>query len=603
MDRHAPAPQLTVRSVVTGMALGALLAPANIYAGLKIGWGFNMSITAALLSYGLWQGVARPFRRRPFGILENNINQTTASSGAMIASSGLVAAVPALTILTGYEWTMGTLVPWTLCVSLLGVGAALVLRRQMLVVEKLPFPSGFATGETLKEMYARGGEATRRVGALMVGALVGGTGKVGHEVLGWSAWGIPLGYRPGAGTALATAGVGRVTLSNLTFALDPSPLMAAVGVIIGPRAGASLLLGALIAWGGVGPWALAQGYIDLDLAELQPQASWFGSMVRWLLWPGVAMMVTAALTSVAMAWRSVARAFRHTGSVHGEDGEDPRQVIPRWAIGLLLGSSLAFAVVMQLGLFDIVWWIAVLGVLLTFVLAMVAARVTGETDITPIGAMGKVTQLFFGLVAPGGVTANLMAANVTGGAASQCADMLQDLRSGQMVGASPRHQALGQMFGVVAGAVAGSATYLLLVPDPKAMLFTDEWAAPAVATWAAVAEVFAQGVGAMPAGSVTAMIVGGASGVVLTVLERRLPARWGRLVPSPASMGLAMVIPAFYAISMFLGAMLGVLVRRAAPRFSARFLLVLAAGVIAGESLVGVGFASVATVRTLLGLG
>jgi putative OPT family oligopeptide transporter len=592
------APQLTVRSAVTGMVLGAVLAPANIYAGLKIGWGFNMSITAALLSYGLWHGPLRPFRRRPFGILENNINQTTASSGAMIASSGLVAAVPALTILTGYRWTLGTLIPWTLCVSLLGVGAALVLRRQMLLVEDLPFPSGMATGQTLKEMYARGSEALRRVLALLVGALAGGSGKVATEVLGVSPVGFPWGYRPAAGSALAAAGTGRVTLTNLTFAIDPSPLMVAVGVIIGPRAGASLLLGAILAWGVLGPWALAQGMVAPDPSELDPAASWFGSMVRWLLWPGVAMMVTAALTSVGLAWRSVARAFRHPLG----GGDDPAaHGVARWVVATLLVFAMAFAVIMQVVLFDIPAWLAGVGVLLTFVLAMVAARVTGETDITPIGAMGKVTQLFFGVMAPGGVTANLMAANVTGGAASQCADLLQDLRSGTMVGASPRHQAMGQVLGVMSGAVAGSAAYLLLIPDPEGMLFTDEWAAPAVATWAAVAEVFAHGVGAMPEGSVVAMVVGGLAGVALTVLERALPGRWGRLVPSPASMGLAMVIPAFYAISMFVGAMLGAVVRKAAPRFSARFLLVLAAGVIAGESLLGVGFATVAAFGTLFG--
>ena len=143
-------PELTVRAVLTGMVLGAVLAPSNIYAGLKIGWGFNMSITAALLGYGGWHLASRTTGVRPFNVLENTINQTSASSGAMIASAGLVAAVPALTILTGYQWRFSTLVAWTFAVSLFGVAVALVLRRQMLVVEKLPFPSGVVTGVTLK---------------------------------------------------------------------------------------------------------------------------------------------------------------------------------------------------------------------------------------------------------------------------------------------------------------------------------------------------------------------------------------------------------------------------------------------------------------------
>ncbi|MFW6067231.1 MAG: OPT family oligopeptide transporter [Myxococcota bacterium] len=598
-----PGPQLTPRAVITGMVLGAVLAPSNIYAGLKIGWGFNMSITAALLSYGVWHGMHHAVGTRPFTILENNINQTAASSGAMIASAGLVAAVPALALLTGFDWTYGALVPWTLCVSLLGVGVALVLRRQMLVVEKLPFPSGFVTGETLREMYARGREAMVRLGALVGGGVVGATAKVGVEVLGWSRWAFPAFFATAPGSALARQGVGRVTLGNLGFALDPSPLMMAVGAIIGMRAAVSLLLGAILAWGVLGPWALAEGWIVLGPEHRAGDVAWFQPMVEWLLWPGVAMMVTAALTSVAASWRTVGRAFRRAARklTDEEEREEASATVPRSVIGVVLVAAVVFAVAMQMGLFGIVWWTAVLGVLLTFVLAMVAARVTGETDITPIGAMGKVTQLFFGVIAPGGVTANLMAANVTGGAASQCADLLQDLRSGRMVGASPRAQMIAQVFGVVSGALAGSAAYLLLIPRPDEMLFTDEWAAPAVATWKAVAEVFAQGAGAMPERSVWAMAIGGVVGVAFTVLERTLPGRARSFVPSAASMGLAMVIPAFYAISMFLGAVAAAIAVRAAPRWSARFLLVLAAGIVAGESLVGVAFATVETLRTLAG--
>lgn len=601
--------ELTIRSVVTGMILGSVLAPSNIYAGLKIGWGFNMSITAALLGYGFWQLAGRSSRVRPFNILENTINQTSASSGAMIASAGLVAAVPALTLLTGYEWRFWTLVAWTFAVSLLGVGVALVLRRQMLVVEQLPFPSGLVTGVTLEEMYAHGAEALARLKALFGGALIGGAFKLGSDFFSWTRLSLPFGYTPGASTALAARGVRHVSLGNLTFALDPSPLMLAVGVIIGPRAGASLLLGALLAWGAVGPWALSKGFIPLDPiveATLSTGAtgSWFGPMVEWLLWPGVAMMVSAALTSTAFSWRAFVATFRRAQHRIVDSNlslmEEESKTVSRWAIAMLLTAGALLSLVLQIVLFDIVWWAAILGILLTFLLATVAARVTGETDITPIGAMGKVTQLFFGLVAPGGVTANLMAANVTGGAASQCADMLQDLRSGKVVGSSPRAQAVAQAFGVMSGSLAGSAAYLLLIPDPQQMLFTEEWAAPAVATWKAVAEVFASGVGAMPEGSVAAMIVGGVAGIVLSFAERFAPDRVKPFVPSASSMGLAMVIPAFYAISMFVGSVLGACTRRFAPAWAERFVLVLAAGVIAGESIVGVAFATYDTIAALL---
>src|SRR5690606_8573354 len=162
----------------------------------------------------------------------------------------------------------------------------------------------------------------------------------------------------------------------------------------------------------------------------------------------------------------------------------------------------------QVVLFDIAWWAAILAVLLTWVLAAVCGRVSGETSLTPVGPMGKVTQLIFGLLVPGNPTANLMSANVTGGAASQAADLLHDLQTGSLLGASPRRQMIAQSCGIVGGALAGSAAYLVLLPDPATQIGTDEWPGPAVITWRAVAEVFAGGISAMPPYALEAMIAG-----------------------------------------------------------------------------------------------
>lgn len=258
-------------------------------------------------------------------------------------------------------------------------------------------------------------------------------------------------------------------------------------------------------------------------------------------------------------------------------------------VGLVV--VLALSVALQNALFDIEPWIAALGVLTTFLLAIVAARVSGETNTTPVGAMGKVTQLMFAALSPGQPAANLMAANVTGGAASQCADLMHDLRTGKMIGASPGYQFVAQVSGAISGALAGSAGYLLLVPDPAKQLLTDEWPAPAVASWKAVAELFMQGFSALPASAIQAMVVGGVLGIVLAVLEKTLPMKARPWVPSPAGVGLAFVIPAYNTISMFLGAMGGAALQRIAPHWTSRFLIVLASGVIAGESLTGVGLA------------
>ena len=262
---------------------------------------------------------------------------------------------------------------------------------------------------------------------------------------------------------------------------------------------------------------------------------------------------------------------------------------------------LAASVVAQWFFFGINPLVAGFGVLLTFILAVVAARVSGETGITPVGAMGKVTQLTFGVVSPGDATANLMAANVTGGAASQCADLLHDMKTGLLIGASPRQQAIAQAFGVLSGAFLGSAGYLLMIPDPKGMLLTPEWPAPAVAAWKAVAEVFMKGIEAMPEGAFSAIFVAGAAGILLAVLEKVLPKKAAVWVPSPASIGLAFVIPAYNSLSMFFGGVAALVAMKVAKRWATRFLIVLAAGLIAGESLAGVGIAISETIKFVVG--
>ncbi len=568
--------QLTVRAVATGMVLGGLLSLCNLYTGLKIGWSNNMSVTAALLGFAFWRAMTLARGSAPFTMLENNLNQTGASAGAAISSAGLVAPIPALALLEGTELSWPLLALWTFSVCLVGIVVAISLRRQMILVDKLPFPSGIASAETLKEMYASGREAIVRVWMLAAAGAVAAAVKFAEHFKVVTQWALPGSF---------STGVGTVSTKNLTIMIEPNLLMVGIGGLIGVRAGLSLLLGSAIGYVVLSPMALGEGWAVAG----KPDDGWFGPLNKWLLWPGVAMMVTSALTSFAFSWRSLVRALRRSSGADGQT-EDTGEVRRSW---LLRGALVAvvLSVLLQVILFDIFWPVALLGVLVSFVLAVVAGRVAGETNVTPIGAMGKVTQLMFGALAPGQVAPNLMAANVTGGAASQCADLLHDLKTGHLLGATARYQALAQVMGALAGACIGSAAYLLLIPDPQTMLLTDEWPAPAVATWKAVAEVFKEGFHAMPGGAAWAMLVAGVAGVVLAVAEKLLPSTARRWVPSPAALGLALVLPAYNAISICFGALLAAGVGRLTPSWAARFVVVIAAGLIAGESLAGVGIA------------
>ncbi|QDU59359.1 OPT oligopeptide transporter protein [Planctomycetes bacterium Pan216] len=576
--------QLTIRAAATGAVLGTLLVPCNVYSGLKIGWSFNMSITAALLSFGFWNVTRRGLGETKvpeWELLENNINQTCASSAASIISAGLVAPIPALTLLTGQTMSWPVMSLWLFAVSLIGVFAGLALRHQMLVVQNLPFPSGMATAETVRDIYAEGREAAMRVRYLLGGAVLSAATKLFSDFI----------YRlPQVGPAIGLGAfrLPTVTTRGLGFLLDPSFLMIGFGAIIGLRIGISLLIGAILAWGLLTPWLFAQELVPLPTGK----QTVYGNAIEFLLWPGVAMMATSALVSfsfslpgvVRSAVAGVSKAFSKTSSEHQVTISSKLLVA-----GFLLAATMA--ILAQTIIFGIEFYMGALAVALTFVLAVVAARVSGETGIPPIGALGKVTQLTFGFIHPTNVTENLMTANVTGGAAGQCSDLLQDLKAGLLLGASVRAQAVAQFLGVFVGSLAGSAAYLILIPDPKTMLLTEEWPAPAVVTWKAVAELFREGIDAAPAGSFAAMLIGAGVGVGLAIAQQVLPTKYSRWCPSAVSLGLAFVIPAFNSISLFLGAGCAALATHWAPNWSRRFILPIAAGLVAGESLAGVASA------------
>jgi uncharacterized oligopeptide transporter (OPT) family protein len=555
--------ELSVRAVLTGAVLGILLTPSNVYAGLKIGWSFNMSIIALLIGFGLWQGLARNRQNGPaWSLHESNINQTVASAAASIISGGLVAPIPAYTLLTGQQLDPLPMMAWVFSVSFLGIWIAWYLRPTLLNDHGLTFPEGMATLETLQHIYHHGQEAVARIKVLSVAALLSGGMKWIDEFV----WAIPR-WAP------------TPIVERLTFTLDPSLLLIGFGGIIGIRVGLTLLLGAALAWGGLAPYL-----IDHALVVLAPNASGpqFAKLVEWLLWPGVSLMVCATLTSLAVRFFQVPK---RRPADQGPRAKVRFSLIP--ALGMLF--AIVLVVVLQAQLFGIDLWMALLSIPLAICLAVVAARVVGATGIAPIGAIGKLSQLSFGLIAPGQVAINLMSANTAGGAAGQSTDLMNDFKVGLAIGATPHKQLIAQCIGISIGSVVGVLVYLMLIPDPQTMLLTEQWPAPAVATWKAVAQTLTHGLASLSPEVRWAIMIGSVIGVLLGALDSLLPQRAACWLPSTAALGLAFVLPASTSLMMGLGAVLTWLVSCRWPSITGRFAITAAAGLIAGESITGVG--------------
>lgn len=552
--------ELTLRAVLTGICLGAILTPCNVYAGLKIGWSFNMSITALLLGFLLWRVLLRTGSAQPWEILESNISQTTASSAASIISGGLVAPIPALALVSGVSLAPAPLMAWVFAVSFLGVWVAWYLRTPLLYRSGLPYPAGTVTAEAMLDLFSEGRAAMRRVTLLLSAAALSAAVKLSDALF----WAIPR-WSPGALPA------------KLTFVLDPSLLLTGFGAIIGMRAGLSLLAGALLAWAGLGPWLLESGQVVAPNGE----ASLFVPLVEWLLWPGVALMVAATISNLlaSLVRNRRSRAAPAAAPVTATHGRTRL---------FALCIAAALVVVLEIVLFGITPGAALLAIPMAFFLAAVVGRVVGETGIPPIGAVGKLSQLSFAVIAPAQATTNLMTANVAGGAAGQTADLLNDFKCGTLVGASPARQVVAQCFGIATGSVIGSLVYLALIPDPQAMLLSSEWPAPAVATWKAVAEILMAGPGAIPSTALSAALLAALLGSALGVLEAVVAPALLRFIPSASALGLAFVIPASTSLGLFYGALLAFLLALVFRKWSAAYLVAGAAGLVAGESLMGV---------------
>lgn len=561
--------QLTVRAVLTGMVLGGLMALSNLYVSLKTGWSLGVTVTAAILAFLGWSAIGKLFRRMtPFGPLENNAMQSVASAAGYMTGGGTAAAIPAIMMTTGYRFEPLTMAIWIGALAALGVFVAIPLKRQMINIEQLRFPTGVASAETVLSLHAETGDAKIKARALGLAGLAGGALALVRDL-----------YEliPGR---LALFGA---RAARYSFELELSMILVGAGAIMGTRVATSQLVGAILCFGVAAPWAYEQGAIT---------ALGYKNIVSWSVWFGATLMLTAGLLQFALGWKAVKRAFADMARVFGgwgrsADQDDPMERVEVPSTWFLAGLALVgpTVVFLQWYLFTIPIWMGCLTVLLALIIAVVAARSTGETDTTPTGAMGKLVQLIFGGLHPGNMTTNLMTAQVSAGVAIHASDLLTDLKSGYLLGAKPRHQFFAQFFGVVAGSLVVSPVFLILVPDPS--VIPDKFPAPAALTWAAVAQLLARGIESLHWTARWAIGLGGMVGVILVLLERALP-RHKHLLPSAMGFGLAWTMPAWNSISMIVGALAALAFTRLRPALAALLVVSVASGLIAGESLLGV---------------
>lgn len=596
--------ELTIRGLLLGAAITLIFTAANVYLGLKVGLTFATSIPAAVIS----MGALSLFRNA--SILENNIVQTVASAAGALAS--IIFVLPGL-VIVGW-WTGIPFWPaFFICASggIIGVIFTIPLRRAMVTQSDLPYPEGVAAAQVLKVgSVAREAEATDRNARRGLMAVVyGAMASLALSIL--------------TATQIAAAGiqsfvrVGRNSVTGFDFSF--SLALVGAGHLVGLSVGLALLLGVLIAWGVAVPFLAAASGIPAhaDIADFANQI--WRTQVRFI---GAGAIAVAALWTLVKLARPVAAGLASTIAASRSVGRAPTDrdmgpvAIAGWlfvclciVVALVLyfvrGTSLEgheeLLSLMTLGF-------VVFGGFLVSAICGYLAGLVGSTN-SPISGVGILAVLLYAsilaIVIPlhGGspktlIAFTLFSLSIVFAAATTSNDNLQDLKTGQLVGASPWAQQWALIVGVVAGALTIPPVLDLLT---RAYGFAGQAAGPISATATPLAAPQAVLISALAQGVLGESLdwhmlgVGAGIGVAIIALDEFLGARkWIRLPPLGVCIGI--YLPMAASLPVVLGALISqwfkMRARKTAdPEATEQYGVLVASGLIVGESLFGVALA------------
>jgi putative OPT family oligopeptide transporter len=550
--------EITLRSVLCAMGVAVVIGASYPYVVLKLGFGPNISVVSAFFGF-----LALGMFSKSYNRWENNIVQTAGTTAGQIAFlSWLLAAFDMLADdpQSGFTLRLTTMQTflWFSTAGILGVLLAVPLRKHFIEDEKLPFPDGLAAAETLILLDSKGPQA-RKSATAMFAALAASAAlmlSTKLKLLADDVWHWPL------NRFSARTGVG----------FSYSLLSLGSGMIIGLRISASMLIGATLSWV-VLPVALVSGGV---LAEDATR----NNILLWVMWPAVGLLVSGGLTALVLKWKSLVATLRGLSGSSVRSGDFPM----RWVVTGSLLATVALVVVQRQILGTPVWQ-SLLAIVLSIPLMVVAMRVLGETNWGPISAMTNVMQAIFGALSPGDMHAGVVSSGITGSVAAESEGLMQDYKTGHVVGSTPRKLTYVQLLAVPVGCLALAYSYPLL-RDQYGFTGDNALMSPISIRWVGFAKILSTGFSSIPSSALWALAIGGMLGILCTVLEQNKAIK--NLVPSPTGVGIGMLIPANAVITIFLGACIDWVWRKKNPSHAEKYSIPVASGLIAGEALVGV---------------
>ena len=597
------APQLTLRATLCGLFVGTLLCFTNMYFGLQTGWVTMGSIQCAVVGFLIMR--ALPVRR--FTAVENVVVQTVGvATATMPLAGGFVGIIPALQLLDPpIVLSTGELLLWCTALAYFGIFFAVPLRRQTILAEKLPFPSGTATANMIRVLHessstgaigkAQPPELTARFRALLLSFGLSCAVALTTQVVA-----------PPLANVRVADWLGFPAASLWHWTVRPALSYVGQGAIMGPHSALSMLGGAVAAWALLGPAAMRAGWVsEVDSWEVGAQG--------WVLWVALGLMLAESLTSLLLlVLRQLAATPRDADAVAAtllaEEVAPPEQLVPlRWWVPGLLGSS-ALCVGLVSALLAVPAWQLVVSVALSCVVAVLAVRALGQTDLNPASAVGKLSQIIFAFVAPGHVATNIVAGALAEAGAMQAGDLMQDLKTGHLLGASPRAQFFAQLIGSTFSVFVTVGAYQLYTSAYGCSTLppgggggwgcAEQFGVPVAHVWLDMAVLMQQGLGALPPGCLSFAAWFGAAGVLLALVRaapemglpllRHVPPRALRLLPSGVAFGIGMYLTPDFTLPRVAGAVGSVAWRAVHPASHEQLYLMVASGFVLGDGVVSI---------------
>lgn len=556
--RDAGAREFTLRAMVVAVVVAALIAAAYPYIVLKLGFGPNIAVVSAFFGYLMLAVVARGVALR----FESNLAQ---AAGTIAGQTSFMCSILAAFDLLSGDKALGLSIAlspmqiflWLLTAGSLGVFLGVPMRRHYIVDEKLPYADGIAAAETLLVLDARGADAKLAVRSMLAGLVSSGIVSLAtmrawiHESL-----------------AIPVNAFSKVTGVGMALSL----LSIGSGMIIGLRICANMLAGLVLSWV-IAPVLLFDAGIIGEGAKKN-------DILLWVMWPATGLLVAGGLASLFLKWNVLKRSFSGLRSA-GSGAEDMSM---RTVVAGITVSAIAVVAVQYYAL-GLPVWMSVLALLFSLPLMLVGLRVLGETNWGPISALSNVMQGVFGAIAPGNVTANMVASGLTGTTVANSEGLIQAYKTGEIIGSKPRYLTYAQLLAVPVAALVVALVYPIF-RDSQNIGEPDGFVPAISAKWYGFAKILSRGAETLHPSAMWALGIGAALGVLFTVLEQNK--KWKTWVPSPTGIGIGMLVPAAYVVTMFLGAVVASIARWRQGARSEAWVVPLASGFIAGEALVAV---------------